>query len=72
MLFDTTPGGAGLAQAADERLEDVISEAIKLSLDCQDCSEDSSCYSCIRTYGNQWRHEHLTRMSALAVLKVLQ
>ena len=72
MLFDTTPGGAGLAQAADERLEDVISEAIKLSLECQDCSEDSSCYSCIRTYGNQWRHEHLTRMSALAVLKVLK
>jgi hypothetical protein len=72
MLFDTTPGGAGLAQAADERLGDVITEAIKLSLECQDCSEDSSCYSCIRTYGNQWRHEHLTRMSALAVLKVLK
>ena len=72
MLFDTTPGGAGLAQAADERLDDVISEAIKLSSECQDCSEDSSCYSCIRTYGNQWRHEHLTRLSALAVLKVLK
>ena len=72
MLFDTTPGGAGLAQAADERLGDVITEAIRLSSDCQDCTKDSSCYSCIRTYGNQWRHEHLTRATALDVLNSLK
>lgn len=68
MIFDTTPGGAGLAQALNERLEEVLDAALRLAYDCQDCTVDSSCYSCIRTYGNQWRHEHLTRQSALEVL----
>ena len=68
MIFDTTPGGAGLAQALNERLEEVLDAALRLASNCQDCTADSSCYSCIRTYGNQWRHEHLTRQSARDVL----
>jgi ATP-dependent helicase YprA (DUF1998 family) len=68
MIFDTTPGGAGLAQALSERLNDVIEQAMQLSMNCPDCTPDSSCYSCIRTYGNQWRHEHLTRVNAQEVL----
>jgi superfamily II DNA or RNA helicase len=72
MIFDTTPGGAGLAQALNERLDEVLAAALGLSKNCSDCTEDSSCYSCIRTYGNQWRHEHLTRQSASAVLAGIQ
>jgi hypothetical protein len=68
MIFDTTPGGAGLAQALNERLDEVLAAALRLASNCQDCTPDSSCYSCIRTYGNQWRHEHLTRQSARDVL----
>jgi ATP-dependent helicase YprA (DUF1998 family) len=68
MIFDTTPGGAGLAQALNERLDEVLAAAFELSANCSDCTQDSSCYSCIRTYGNQWRHEHLTRLSAKDVL----
>jgi ATP-dependent helicase YprA (DUF1998 family) len=68
MIFDTTPGGAGLAQALNERLDEVLGAALGLAANCSDCTQDSSCYSCIRTYGNQWRHEHLTRLSATEVL----
>jgi superfamily II DNA or RNA helicase len=68
MIFDTTPGGAGLAQALNERLDEVLGAALGLAENCSDCTQDSSCYSCIRTYGNQWRHEHLTRLSATEVL----
>jgi hypothetical protein len=72
MIFDTTPGGAGLAQALDERLTEVVSQALTLSTGCTDCTPDSSCYSCIRTYSNQWRHEHLTRFNASEVLAKLE
>jgi len=72
MIFDTTPGGAGLAQALSERLNDVIEQAMQLSMNCPDCTPDSSCYSCVRNYGNQWRHEHLTRENASEVLGKLQ
>lgn len=68
MIFDTTPGGAGLAQTLNERLDEVLDAALVLAENCTDCTQDSSCYSCIRTYGNQWRHEHLTRLSATEVL----
>lgn len=71
MLFDTTPGGAGLAQGINERIVEVIREAQKIVATCRDCSEDSSCYSCLRTYSNQWIHEHLTRMGAAAILEEL-
>ena len=72
MIFDTTPGGAGLAQALDERLLDVVSQALLLSTNCLDCTPDSSCYSCIRTYGNQWHHEHLTRANSSFVLQRIE
>jgi len=71
MIFDTTPGGAGLAQAADERLSEVVNAALRIVSNCRDCTPDSSCYSCIRTYSNQWRHEHLTRGHAINVLEDL-
>jgi superfamily II DNA or RNA helicase len=71
MIFDTTPGGAGVANMANERLDEILSEGINIVKNCT-CDLDSSCYSCIRSYNNQWRHEHLTRASALEILSQLQ
>lgn len=68
MIFDTTPGGAGLAQAINERIREIILAGLEIVSRCSDCTEDSSCYSCIRSYRNQSRHEHLTRHSAIAIL----
>lgn len=71
-IFDTTPGGAGLSQALNLRLVEALALARDLVQNCTNCSLDSSCYSCIRTYTNQWRHEHLTREAALAVLSAVE
>ena len=72
MIFDTTPGGAGLAKAISEQLEEVTEEALKLASMCSGCPEDSSCYSCLRSYWNQRMHDHLSRGSANAYLHALK
>ena len=71
MLFDTTPGGAGFARAAAAKLPEVIQAAISLLSQCE-CHPTSSCYACLRTYQNQWRHDHLSKNEALYVLKSMQ
>ena len=71
MIFDTAPGGAGLSQAISSKIREVLREALNIVEHCRDCTEDSSCYSCIRSYGNQTRHEHLTRSGAVKVLNIL-
>lgn len=70
MLFDTNPGGAGLARLADERLSEVLRAAKAVVANCT-CEAEASCYGCLRNYNNQWRHEHLSRASALALLDVI-
>lgn len=67
-IFDTTPGGIGLAVAISERLDDVVAEAIRVVEKCPNCDENSSCYTCLRSYLNQRKHDHLTRIQAQAVL----
>jgi ATP-dependent helicase YprA (DUF1998 family) len=70
LLFDTTPGGSGLSQSISEKLDHVLIVAERILQDC-DCDGDSSCYSCIRNYRNQSRHEHLSREKALQFLREL-
>ncbi len=71
MIFDTTPGGAGLAKAVSERLSEIINLALEIVSDCKGCPEDSSCYACIRSYSNQRMHEHLSRGQAQRLLRGL-
>jgi len=68
MLFDTTPGGAGLARAAARQLPEVLRQAHRLASQCT-CDSSTSCYACLRSYRNQWRHDHLVRSAAAAVLR---
>ena len=70
-IFDTTPGGIGLALAIGERLDEVLNQALKVARDCPNCDENSSCYACLRSYSNQRRHDHLTRVGALDLIECL-
>lgn len=62
ILYDNVPGGAGLvAWLEDEKiLRSVLEQAReRVSLNC--CDEQTSCYTCLRSYRNQFAHEHLQR-----------
>ncbi|MEW6244892.1 MAG: helicase-related protein [Bacillota bacterium] len=62
VLYDNVPGGAGLVARLEH--QDVFLQVLRaayerVSGDC--CGEETSCYACLRTYGNQFAHEHLKR-----------
>lgn len=63
VLYDDVPGGAGLVA----KIEDlsVFRQALVAARDrtaggCG-CSEETSCYGCLRSYRNQFAHPHLHR-----------
>jgi ATP-dependent helicase YprA (DUF1998 family)/Zn finger protein HypA/HybF involved in hydrogenase expression len=68
-LYDLLPGGAGYARAVGNDLPEVLSatEALLSACDCP-----SSCYRCIRHYGNNWIHASLDRHLALSLLRHLR
>jgi ATP-dependent helicase YprA (DUF1998 family)/Zn finger protein HypA/HybF involved in hydrogenase expression len=68
-LYDLLPGGAGYARAVGNDLAEVLDAADALLGSC-DCP--SSCYRCIRHYGNNWIHASLDRHLALALLRHLR
>lgn len=68
-LYDLLPGGAGYARAVGNDLPAVLDAAEALLGGC-DCA--SSCYRCIRHYGNNWIHASLDRHLALALLRHLR
>lgn len=65
-LYDTTPGGAGFVKAAVADPEALLRQAIELLESC-DC--ESSCYKCLRSYGNRFLHQDLDRELGAALLK---
>lgn len=68
VLFDTVPGGAGHARRLGDSLPQLIGSAIDRTTTCE-CGEDTSCYSCLRSYSNQLWHEQLSRGVAAKVLR---
>ena len=68
-LYDLLPGGAGYARAVGNSLPKVLDATEALLTGC-DCA--SSCYRCIRHYGNNWIHASLDRHLALALLRHLR
>jgi hypothetical protein len=68
ILFDTAPGGAGYASRCGEpvELQGILGEAVRLLEQCQ-CAD--SCYSCLRSYSNQWMHSRLNRKFVLEGLR---
>jgi hypothetical protein len=63
VLYDAVPGGAGLVGRLEEK--EVLYKVIKNAYDrvrgeCG-CSEEASCYSCLRSYRNQFAHPKMQR-----------
>lgn len=69
-LFDTVPGGGGNVLRIEERLEDVLKEALRRVENCE-CGPETSCYGCLRGYRNQREHDQLSRGAAADLLKAL-
>ena len=61
VLFDTVPGGAGYVKQISNNLKKIFIRAFDISNNCQECSKDQSCSSCLRTYRNQFAHGLLKR-----------
>ena len=68
VLFDTVPGGAGHARRLGANLRELAEAALDRVSKCE-CGDDTSCYSCLRSYGNQMWHEQLSRGAASTVLR---
>jgi len=70
VLYDTVPGGAGHSLQAQENLTRIISAALTRVSTC-DCGPETSCYGCLRSYGNQRDHDELSRGRAQTALQLL-
>ena len=63
ILYDNVPGGAGLVARLEE--PEVLKECLKAAhqrvCGACGCDENTSCYGCLRSYRNQFAHQHLER-----------
>ncbi len=71
VIYDTVPGGAGHARRIRDELAAVVDAAIVRMERC-DCGLETSCYGCLRSYGNQLWHDELVRSAAAEVLRPLR
>jgi ATP-dependent helicase YprA (DUF1998 family) len=67
-LYDLLPGGAGYTRLVKQNLKEVLAEAERLLAGC-DCL--SSCYRCLRHFGNTYLHPSLDRHLAGVLLNHL-
>jgi hypothetical protein len=67
-LYDLLPGGAGYTRLVKQNLKEVLAETETLLAGC-DCL--SSCYRCLRHFGNTYLHPSLDRHLAGALLNHL-
>jgi hypothetical protein len=64
VVFDRVPGGAGYVAAINERLPAILNTALERTRNCLNpaCDPLGSCYSCLRSYENQFVWERLRRV----------
>lgn len=67
VLYDNVPGGAGHVKRIEEEIQKVVAAALEIV----DCDCQSSCYRCLREYGNQYEHHLLDRVPVQTFLKAL-
>lgn len=61
IIFDDTSGGSGFVKYIYNNFEKVLREARnKVSGNCG-CTEETSCYGCLRNYSNQYFHDEISR-----------
>jgi len=66
-LFDTVSGGAGHVLHIEDNLDRVLQGALRRVKSCE-CGPETSCYGCLRSYGNQRDHDDLSRGAAEQIL----
>ncbi len=71
ILFDEAPGGAGHVKRIYAKLNLVLKSAYKRVDGHCKCGEETSCYGCLRSYGNQLEHEYMARGMAKEYLEWL-
>jgi hypothetical protein len=67
-LYDLLPGGAGYTRLVRQNFREVLARTERLLGGCT-CA--SSCYRCLRHFGNNYLHASLDRHLALALLRHL-
>lgn len=70
VLFDRVPGGAGNVLRIEAQLTDVLDAALARVATCE-CGPETSCYGCLRSFGNQRDHDKLSRGRAEIALSTL-
>lgn len=69
-LYDTLPGGAGFSSAIPVKSEELLIRARNLLASCpEQC--DSSCYRCLRAFGNRIEHRSLDRHVGIELINYL-
>lgn len=61
VLYDDTPGGSGFVKHIYDHLEEVVAKAKEKVNGSCGCTKETSCYGCLRNYGNQFYHDILSR-----------
>lgn len=70
VLYDNVPGGAGHVKRIHDNFGQVVREALNI-VNCLDCAPETSCYHCLRDYGNQVYHHLLSRGEVIRFLEVI-
>ena len=71
ILFDEAAGGAGHVKKVFENFTEVLRTAMRRVDGSCGCSDETSCYGCLRNYSNQYEHDSLTRGGAFRYLQWL-
>ena len=63
VIYDRVPGGAGYVAGIVRDLQEVLTAALSRVANCTnpDCDPLGSCYSCLRSYENQFQWQFLRR-----------
>ena len=61
ILYDDTPGGSGFVKYIFGNLQEVLEKAKEKVNGSCGCTAETSCYGCLRNYGNQFYHDILSR-----------
>ena len=71
VLFDDTAGGSGFVKHIFNNFEKVLREARNKVSGICGCTEETSCYGCLRNYSNQYFHDDISRGLALKYINWL-
>lgn len=61
IIFDDTAGGSGFVKHIFMNFEKVLKAAKHKVSGLCGCTEETSCYGCLRNYSNQFYHDYLSR-----------